>query len=53
MKQSMLVLIVLAGAVLAAQPAALTPEQTLDRRAIGEPDFSPMGRAWHSPSPSP
>ena len=43
MKQSMLVLIVLAGAVLAAQPAALTPEQTLDRRAIGEPDFSPDG----------
>ena len=43
MKQSMLVLIVLAGAVLTAQPAALTPEQTLDRRAIGEPDFSPDG----------
>src|SRR2546423_3693561 len=42
-KSIMLALIALAGAALAAQPAALTPEQTLDRRAIAEPDFSPDG----------
>jgi len=34
------VLVMLAGAVLAAQPPALTPEQTLERRGIGELEFS-------------
>jgi dipeptidyl aminopeptidase/acylaminoacyl peptidase len=41
MKKSLLVMMALAAAVLAAQPAALTPEQTLDRRGIGELELSP------------
>jgi len=41
MKKSVLVMMALAAAVLAAQPAALTPEQTLDRRGIGELELSP------------
>src|SRR3954452_20327254 len=42
MKNSVLALFALAGgAVVAAQPAALTPEQTLERRGIGELDLSP------------
>jgi dipeptidyl aminopeptidase/acylaminoacyl peptidase len=40
MKQTVLV-VALAGSVLAAQPPALTPEQTLERRGIGELDLSP------------
>ena len=41
MKKTVLVMMALAVAVLAAQPPALTPEQTLERRGIGELDFSP------------
>ena len=41
MKQAVLAMITLAGAVLAAQPRPLAPEQTLDRRGIGELEFSP------------
>ena len=40
MKKTVLVMMALAGAVLTAQPA-LSPEQTLDRRGIGDLDFSP------------
>jgi dipeptidyl aminopeptidase/acylaminoacyl peptidase len=44
MKKTVFVLVALAGAVLAAQPAAvLTPAQTLERRGIGELDLSPDG----------
>jgi len=35
MKQTVLVLMALAGAVLAAQSPALSPEQAVTRRAIG------------------
>ena len=41
MKKTLLVAIALAGAVLAAQPAPVTPEQTLERRGIGDLEFSP------------
>ena len=41
MKKTVLVVMALAGSVLAAQSPALTPEQTLERRGIGELDFSP------------
>ena len=41
MKKSLLVIVALAGAVLAAQPAPLTPAQTLERRNIGDLEFSP------------
>ena len=40
MKKTVLVMMALAGAVLTAQ-SALSPEQTLDRRGIGDLDFSP------------
>jgi hypothetical protein len=53
MKKSLLVMMALAAAVLAAQPAALTPEQTLDRRGSASSSFLPMKRGWCSPSPSP
>ncbi|HMB80530.1 MAG TPA: hypothetical protein VKI43_10715, partial [Vicinamibacterales bacterium] len=45
MKKRVLVLMALAGAVLAAQPQppALTPAQTLERRSIGELELSPDG----------
>src|SRR5258708_38970260 len=44
MTKTVFVLVALAGAVLAAQPpAVLTPEQTLERRGIGELDLSPDG----------
>ena len=36
MKQTVFVAAAFAGVVLTAQTAPLTPEQTLDRRAIGE-----------------
>ena len=41
MKKTVLVMMALAAAVLAAQPPVLTPEQTLERRGIGELDLSP------------
>src|SRR6476661_4809267 len=41
MKKTSLVIVALAGAVLAAQPAPLTPAQTLERRGIGDLEFSP------------
>jgi dipeptidyl aminopeptidase/acylaminoacyl peptidase len=41
MKKTVLVVMALAGGVLAAQSPALTPEQTLERRGIGELDFAP------------
>ena len=41
MKKTLLIMMALAGAVLAAQPPALTPEQTLDRRSLGELELSP------------
>jgi dipeptidyl aminopeptidase/acylaminoacyl peptidase len=41
MKKALLVIVALAGAVLAAQPAPLTPAQTLERRNIGDLEFSP------------
>ena len=41
MKKSVLVIVALAGAVLGAQPAPLTPAQTLERRNIGDLEFSP------------
>jgi dipeptidyl aminopeptidase/acylaminoacyl peptidase len=41
MKKTVLVITALAGAVLAAQPRLLTPEQTLERRGIGDLEFSP------------
>jgi dipeptidyl aminopeptidase/acylaminoacyl peptidase len=43
MKKTVLVMMALAGAVLAAQPAVLTPEQTLERRGISELELSPDG----------
>jgi hypothetical protein len=43
MNKTVLAMLALAGAVVAAQPSALTPEQTLDRRGIGELDLSPDG----------
>jgi dipeptidyl aminopeptidase/acylaminoacyl peptidase len=43
MKKTVLVLVALAGAVLAAQPAPLTPELALDRHGIGDVEFSPDG----------
>ena len=43
MKKTVLVLMALTGAVIAAQPSALTPEQTLERRTLGELDLSPDG----------
>ena len=41
MKRTLLVIMALAGAVLSAQPALLTPEHTLERRGIGDLEFSP------------
>lgn len=41
MKETSLVIVALAGAVLAAQPAPLTPAHTLERRGIGDLEFSP------------
>ena len=41
MKKTLLVSVALAGAVLGAQPAPLTPPQTLERRGIGDLEFSP------------
>ncbi len=43
MKKTVLVLMALTGAAIAAQPSALTPEQTLERRTLGELDLSPDG----------
>ena len=43
MKKTVVALMALAGAVVVAQPSALTPEQTLDRRGVGELDLSPDG----------
>jgi Tol biopolymer transport system component len=43
MNKTVFAMLALAGAVVAAQPSALTPEQTLDRRGIGELDLSPDG----------
>jgi dipeptidyl aminopeptidase/acylaminoacyl peptidase len=43
MNKTVLVLMVLVGVAAAAQPSALTPEQTLERRNIGELDLSPDG----------
>ena len=43
MNKTVLAMLALAGAVVAAQPSALTPEQTLDRRGIGELELSPDG----------
>jgi len=34
MKKTVVALMALAGAVVVAQPSALTPEQTLDRRGV-------------------
>jgi hypothetical protein len=34
MKKTLLVIVAIAGAVVSAQPAPITPEQTLDRRGI-------------------
>ena len=41
MKKTLFVIVALAGAVLGAQPAPLTPPQTLERRGIGDLEFSP------------
>ena len=41
MKKTVLVMMALAGAVLTAQSLVLSPEQTLNRRAIGDLEFSP------------
>lgn len=41
MKKALFVVVALAGAVLGAQPAPLTPPQTLERRGIGDLEFSP------------
>jgi hypothetical protein len=41
MKQTVLLLVGLAEALIGAQPATLTPAQTLDRRGLGDLDFSP------------
>jgi dipeptidyl aminopeptidase/acylaminoacyl peptidase len=43
MKKTVLAMMALAGAVVVAQPSALTPDQTLDRRGVGELDLSPDG----------
>src|SRR3954464_8669082 len=43
MKKTVLVLVALAAAVLAAQPAPLTPELALDRHGIGDLELSPDG----------
>ena len=43
MKKTVLVILALAGALLGAQPATLTPAQTLERRGLGDLDFSPDG----------
>ena len=40
MKKTVLILMALAGAVLTAQAPVLPPEQTLNRRAIGDLEFS-------------
>ncbi|MGH9144837.1 MAG: TolB family protein, partial [Vicinamibacterales bacterium] len=40
MKKTVLIVMTLAAAVVAAQSPALSPEQTLERRGIGELDFS-------------
>jgi Tol biopolymer transport system component len=41
MKKALIVIVAIAEAVLAAQPMALTAAQTLERRGIGDLDFSP------------
>src|SRR5919108_546635 len=43
MKNALFASLVAAGAIAVLQAAALTPEQTLDRRGIGDLDFSPDG----------
>ena len=43
MKKTVLVMMAVAGAVLTAQPSALSPEQTLDRRGIGDLHVSADG----------
>jgi len=43
MKRSLLAILVSATAIVALQAAPLSPEQTLDRRSIGELEFSPDG----------
>src|SRR3954466_12971198 len=43
MKKTVLVLVALAAAVLAAQPVSLTPELALDRHGIGDLELSPDG----------
>src|SRR3954452_20757400 len=43
MKKTVLVIVALAEALLGAQPATLTPAQTLERRGLGDLDFSPDG----------
>src|SRR3954467_13450049 len=43
MKKTVLVIVALAEALLAAQPPALTPAQTLARRSLGDLEFSPDG----------
>ena len=41
MQKTSFVIAALAGAVLAAQPAPLTPAQTLERRGIADLEFAP------------
>lgn len=41
MKHTVLVIMALAGAVAAAQSQPLTPAQTLERRGLGDLEFSP------------
>src|SRR6266571_7960776 len=43
MKRSLLALLVSATALVALRAAPLSPEQTLDRRSIGDLEFSPDG----------
>jgi dipeptidyl aminopeptidase/acylaminoacyl peptidase len=43
MKKTVLVIVALAEALLGAQPAPLTPAQTLVRRGLGDLEFSPDG----------
>src|SRR5947207_1899185 len=43
MKRSLLALLVSATALVALHAAPLSPEQTLDRRSIGDLEFSPDG----------
>src|SRR6478609_7891859 len=43
MKKTIIVIMALAAAVLGAQPAPLTPQQTLERRGIADLEFSPDG----------